>query len=130
MNNLSQIFFGHINAFDPSEQKDLIENIKLDIKNSREVLENQKTNIEEYSKKLELIRSKIRRKDDSIDETNILISFLDNMLENKNTEIKGCNTKTGIANKMLEILDNYSYGYMALTSNTTISEGGGFKHNS
>jgi DnaJ-class molecular chaperone len=120
--NLSQIFFGLLPNFDPTSG-DIIEIIKHEITGAIESISNNKTESNTYITKLELVKSKIRKKDTDIDPDNLFYSFIDSQLEVRRNDLNNMNKRVEIAKEMLKILDDYSYGYIELPVS-----GGGFKH--
>lgn len=120
--NLSQIFFGLLPTFDPASG-DIIEIIKHEITGAIESISNNKTESNTYITKLELVKSKIRKKDTDIDPDNLFYSFIDSQLEVRRNDLNNMDKRVEIAKEMLKILDDYSYGYIKLSLS-----GGGFKH--
>lgn len=120
--NLSQIFFGLLPNFDPTSG-DIIEIIKHEITGAIESISNNKTESNTYITKLELVKSKIRKKDTDIDPDNLFYSFIDSQLEARRNDLNTMDKRVEIAKEMLKILDGYSYGYIELPVS-----GGGFKH--
>ena len=120
--NLSQIFFSLMPNFDPNSG-DIIEIIKHETARAIESMSNSKNESNTYITKLELTKSKIRKKEEGISSDNLFYSFVDNQLENKRNELNIMDQRIEIANEMLKILDDYSYGYIELPVS-----GGGFKH--
>ena len=120
--NLSQIFFGLLPNFDPTSG-DIIEIIKHEITVAIKSISNNKTESNTYITKLELVKSKIRKKDTDIDPDNLFYSFIDSQLEARRNDLNTMDKRVEIAKEMLKILDGYSYGYIELPVS-----GGGFKH--
>lgn len=120
--NLSQIFFSLLPNFDPTSG-DIIEIIKHEITVAIESISNNKTESNTYITKLELVKSKIRKKDTDIDPDNLFYSFIDSQLEVRRNDLNNMDKRVEIAKEMLKILDDYSYGYIELPVS-----GGGFKH--
>jgi curved DNA-binding protein CbpA len=119
---LSQIFYSILPDFDPSKQN-ILEIIKLEITNGIITLNNNKTQCNVYIEKLELTKSKINIRNDLPD--NLFGSFVDMQIQNKRNDLNHFDKRIEIANEMLKILENYTYGFAELPEVIT---GGGFKY--
>lgn len=115
VNILSQIVISMITNFDP-EKGNLIELIKQDIRNTKERIIVDRNNCNVYISKLELVKSKIRKKNESHSE-DIIFSFFDSSIDTKNSEMASLQRKDDIANEILKILDDYLYGYISISGN-------------
>ena len=119
--NLIVIFFNILPQIDPNEH-DILEIIRNEIDKSISEMQGNKNESNTYISKLELVKSKIRKREDSIDPNNLFASLIDNQIDTRNNIKKDTDKRIEIATEMRKILDDYSYGFLEITS------GGGFKH--
>lgn len=121
--NLSGLFFSIIPNFDPNTGN-IIDIIKQEIVKTQQAIERDKINCNVYITKLELTKGKIRKKTEYTE--NIFYSFADNQLQARHNDLKIMDRKLEIAREMLQILDDYMYGFIELPIPPV--SGGGFMH--
>lgn len=122
--NLSNLFFHILPLFDPNTE-DIIDICRNEIKKSMENLKQEKTGSDNYIVRLELVKSKLRKKSNNPEDDNLFKGFLDNALNAKQNETSNFDRRLEISEEMLRILDDYQYGFIELQ---TIIEGGGERH--
>jgi len=122
---LCQILLTAIQSYDPN-MGDLLQLIRDDIQSGIATLNNNKNDSNVYTGKLELIKSKIRRKDGNLETDNLLHSFIDTQIGMKRNDSDHMSRRILIAEEMIKILDDYRYGFIEL-NNEPIT-GGGFKY--
>jgi curved DNA-binding protein CbpA len=122
---LCQILLTAIQQYD-TNMGDLLQLIRDDIQSGISTLNNNKNDSNVYTGKLELIKSKIRRKDGNIDTDNLLHSFIDTQIGMKRNDSDHMSRRILIAEEMIKILDDYIYGFVELNNEPTT--GGGFKY--
>lgn len=119
--NLVVIFFNLLPQIDPN-QHNILEIIRGEIDKSINDMEGNKNDGNTYISKLELVKSKIRKKEDVTDANNLFASLIDNQIDTRNNIKKDTDKRIEIAKEMKKILEDYSYGFVE------ISSGGGFMH--
>ena len=122
---LCQILLTAIHQYD-TNMGDLLQLIRDDIQSGISTLNNNKNDSNVYTGKLELIKSKIRRKDGDTYTDNLLHSFIDTQINMKRNDSNNMNRRILIAEEMIKILDDYMYGFIELNNQPTT--GGGFKY--
>lgn len=119
--NLVIIFFNLLPQIDPN-QHNILEIIRGEIDKSINDMEGNKNDGNTYISKLELVKSKIRKKEDVTDANNLFASLIDNQIDTRNNIKKDTDKRIEIAKEMKKILEDYSYGFVE------ISSGGGFMY--
>jgi len=122
--NLSNLFFMVLPNINP-DTDNILDICKNELEKSIENLEKDKINNSIYISKLNLVKSKIRVKDE-LEIEDIFSSFLTNALDARQNDLNTFDRRIEVAKEMLKIIDRYHYGFFELQN--VITGGGGFRH--
>jgi len=108
---LSVIFDGIVSQFD-ADNEPLINIMKNEVVNLLINAKNNQAACEKSLQKLNVVRNKLRKKNKDSDD--MLTYFLDRKIEIRKQELSEYPDRIQACNVMLEILEDYEYGYMEL----------------
>ena len=109
--HLSKIFHNVINNFDPTNGN-LVQIMKDEVHNLLNLIKQDQQTCKNYIEALEIVRDKIKVIDEF--QENILLTFVLNQLESRYNEQKVFQRREAITNVMIQLLENYHYGFFEL----------------
>mgnify|MGYP000616098054 FL=1 len=107
---LSSLLNHIVKSYDPSTI-DLLSIMRGEINNLKNQTNNNIDAVSISLQKLNTVKDKLKFKKDSED---ILRSFVDKQIEMRIDDLKNFKRKLVVCNTMLEILDDYTYGYLTI----------------
>ena len=115
---LASIFNNLAPNFDPNSNSNLVEMMMQEVNRTMVRILADIAHCEKYINNLELVRQKIKMKND---EDNIIESFIDQQIEWRSKDLAVFKTRLEIVELMTNILSNYDYGFLELVMSCDVS---------